>query len=117
VIWGTAVGLTLAHAFAFNLAASLYSRDLDRGEATAVVISQVAAAVAVAALLSIPFMLLDLSTALNVDQFLVIAFLGFTGWGVAHTTGRAGLQALTFGAVLLVLGVTVVLVKVALSAH
>jgi hypothetical protein len=117
VIWGTAVGLTLAHVFAFNLAGMLVEREAFRRQAPAVAIAQVLAAGAVAVALSLPFAVLDLSQALTLDQYIVAGFIGGTGWGIAHAAGRSGLQALAVGFFMLALGVAVVLVKAALSAH
>ncbi|HEY7466111.1 MAG TPA: hypothetical protein VIB47_05405 [Dehalococcoidia bacterium] len=117
VIWGTALGLTLAHVFAFNLSGMLFSRGTLGTEARAAMLYQVAATAGVAAVLSFPFLLLRLSEALDVDKYLVAGFIGITGWGVARTAGRSGVHALTIGLIMLALAIAVVLAKAALSAH
>src|SRR6185503_3488583 len=56
VIWGTAIGVALAHVFAFNLAARLFAGGrLDRGTRRAVW-AQLASASAVAFVVTVPFL-------------------------------------------------------------
>jgi hypothetical protein len=117
VLWGTAIGLTLAHIFAFQLAALVFSGGTLAGAAREVIVSQVAAASVVAGILSLPILLLDLTRALAVDRFLIAAFVGVTGWAVARTAGAPQVRALAAGVIMVALGMAVIVAKAALAPH
>jgi hypothetical protein len=116
VLWGTAIGLTLAHIFAFNLAALVFSGGFS-SEAREIVVSQVVAASVVAGILSVPIFLMELTRALAVDRFLIAGFVGVTGWAVARTAGASQVRAAAAGLIMLALGTAVVLAKAALAPH
>ena len=86
VLWGTAIGLTLAHICAFIW------RTVSSGgfssEAREIVVSQVVAASVIAGILSVPIFLMELTRALAVDRFLITGFVGVTGWAVSRTLER-----------------------------
>jgi hypothetical protein len=114
-IWGTSVGLTLAHVFAFDLAARAFSEgpvDRDTREAIGL---QVAAGTAVAVALTVPFLVLDPTPAADVAGFIAAAFVGITAYGVARGAGRSRFGAVAFGAVTLGIAAIVVSVKVLLT--
>ena len=117
ILWGTAIGLTLAHVFAFNLSALLFSAAWLAETRRQAIALQVLAAAGVAAILSVPFFVLDLSKALALDRFLIAGFLGGTGWAIARAAGRSTVQAMMVGFTMLALGIGVVLAKAALEAH
>jgi hypothetical protein len=116
VIWGTTVGLTLAHVFAFDVAARLFSDGrVDRDTRVAIAL-QVAAGAATAAVLTVPFLLLEPETALDVASYMIAGFVGLTGYGVARSAGRSPLGAVVFGVGTLLVAAAVVTVKVVVSA-
>jgi hypothetical protein len=117
VIWGTTVGLTLAHVFAFDLAARMFSEGALARDTQVAIAFQLAAGAAVAAVLTVPFLFLQPSLALDVAGYLTAGFVGLTAYGVARTAGRSSLGAVTFGVVSLVIAAVVVGVKAALSHH
>ena len=117
VIWGTTVGLTLAHVFAFDLAARVFSAGpLDRDTQVSMAF-QVGAGAAVAAALTLPFLVLRPSTALYIDGFLTAGFIGLIAYGIARTAGRSSIGAVAFGLGTLGVAVAVVAVKDLLSYH
>jgi hypothetical protein len=117
VIWGTTIGLTLAHLFAFDLAQRLFSKGRPEPEHRSAILLQLMASAAVALVLTIPVALLPLSTAFDVCALLTSLFVGNTAFGVERTSGRTWVQSAIFGVGALILGVRVVLVKVALTGY
>ena len=117
VIWGTTVGLTLAHIFAFDVAARLFSDGTIGRDTRLAIALQVVAGTATAAVLTLPFLVLNAEAAIDVAGCMIAGFVGMTGYGVARTAGRSFIGALAFGAGTLAVAAIVVSVKVTLSGH
>lgn len=114
-IWGTTVGLALAHVFAFTLAAHLLRPDgIGRSEQV-VIVGQVTAALAVALSCTIPFIFLEPERARDVAAFAVAAFIGVAAFLTARNSGADRLRSALFGATTLLIAAAVVAVKVNLS--
>ena len=117
VIWGTAIGVALAHVFAFNLAARLFAGGrLDRGTRRAVW-AQLASASAVAFVVTIPFLFLALGPAIEVSGFLVTALIGVTAYVASREAGAGRIRSLVDGLIALAIATAVVSVKVGLTGH
>jgi len=117
IVWGTAVGLALAHWFAFRLAAPAFRGERPTRLDTQIGLAQVAAAAAVAAVSSLPvFFLSDVRAQETVGDVPAL-LIGIVGYLVARSTGRGRLAAVFYGITALALGVLVALVKSALAAH
>ena len=117
VIWGTALGVALAHVFAFNLAARLFAGGrLDRGTRRAVW-AQLASASAVAFVVTVPFLFLALGPALEVSGFLVTALIGVTAYAASRQAGAGRFRSLVDGLIALAVATAVVSVKVGLTDH
>ena len=117
VIWGTTVGLTLAHIFAFDVAARLFS-DGTLGRDTYLAIAlQVIAGAATAAVLTLPFLVMSAEAAIKVAGYMIAGFVGLTGYGVARTAGRSFFGAVSFGVGTLGAAAIVVSIKVVLAGH
>ena len=117
VIWGTAIGLALAHVFAFNLAAKLLVGGRLSPEIRAAAWSQLAAAAALALAVTIPFLLFTLGPALRVSAFLVAGFIGVAAYAASRGSGAGRTRSLVDGLIALAVAVVVVSIKVALSTH
>jgi len=117
VIWGTAVGLALAHVFAFNLAAKLLIGGRLSPEVRAAAWAQLAAAAALALVVTIPFLLFPLRSALRVSAFVVAALIGVAAFAASRGSGAGRTRALVDGLIALAIAIAVVSVKVALSSH
>ncbi len=117
VVWGTAVGLALAHVFAFNLAAKLLVGGRLSPEIRAAAWAQLAAAAAIALLVSIPFVLFSLEPALRVSAFLVAGLIGVAAYAASRGSGAGRTRSLVDGLIALAIAVVVVSVKVGLSDH
>jgi hypothetical protein len=117
VIWGTAIGLALAHVFAFNLAAKLLVGGRLSPEIRAAAWAQLAAAAALALAVTIPFALFTLRPALRVSAFLVAGLIGVAAYAASRGSGAGRTRSLVDGLIALVIAVVVVSIKVALSTH
>ena len=117
VIWGTALGLALAHVFAFNLAARLLIGGRLSPEVRTAAWAQLGAAAAVALVVTVPFILFPLQTALRSSAFVVAALIGVAAFAASRGSGAGRTRALVDGLVALAIAVVVVSVKVGLSAH
>ena len=117
VIWGTVIGLALAHVFAFNLAARLLIGGRLSPEVRAAAWAQLAAAAAIALLVTIPFILFSLRPALRVDAFLVAGLIGVAAYAASRGSGVSWKRSLVHGLIALAIAVVVVSIKVGLSSH
>jgi len=117
IVWGTAVGLALAHWFAFGLAARAFRGERPSLHDTQVGLAQMAGAVLVAALSSLPVLLFSDVRAQELTGDVPAVLVGVVGYLVARQTGSSRLASAFYGAAALAVGVVVALVKSLLSAH
>lgn len=117
LVWGTTIGLALAHLFAFRLSARLVgSGTIDRPDAAAAG-AQLLGAAAVAVLGTIPVLVFDSTAELDVTRVLLAGFVAVVGYAVARTSGSSRLRALVYAAVVMAVGLTVAVIKNVLSGH
>ena len=116
-IWGTAVGVALAHVFAFNLAARLFAGGKVAPGTRRAAWAQLGAAAAVAAILSVPFLFLSLGPALDVSGYLLAGLIGVTAYVASREAGASRARSLVDGLIALAVAMAVVSVKVGLSGH
>jgi hypothetical protein len=116
IIWGTALGLAIAHIFAFRVAGPAFRGDLGRSNPR-VALAHLGGAVFVSALSSIPVLLLDgpleREGSSNVDTIII----GFIAFAVARSTGKSKLQASFYAITAVVLGLLVAQLKNTLAGH
>jgi hypothetical protein len=117
IVWGTAVGLALAHWFAFVLAARAFRGEQPTNLDTKIGIAQVAAAMLVAALSSLPVLLFSDTLAQETTGDVPAILVGVVGYLIARHTGTSRLASVFYGATALVVGVLVALVKNTLAGH
>ena len=117
VIWGSALGVALAHVFAFNLAARFFAGGRIARETRRAVWAQLASAAAVAFVVSVPFFFLALGPALDVSGFLLAALIGLTAYVASREAGAGRLRSLVDGLIALAVATAVVSVKVGLTGH
>lgn len=114
LIWGTTLGLAVAHWFAFTVASSALTdghvqrQDLEVGAAGVV------GAVLVAVVATIPELLLAARDAERVLLFVPAAFIGFGGFLVARAGDRSVRRSLLWALGFVFAGVVVATVKVVL---
>ncbi len=117
IIWGTAVGLAIAHWFAFRLAGRAFRGDRVTGLDTKVGLAQIGAAVFVAAVSSLPVFLFNDVRAQEFTGLVPAMLIGIVGYLIARETGRSRLAASFYGVTALAVGILVASVKSALAAH
>jgi hypothetical protein len=117
IVWGTAVGLALAHWFAFRLAARAFRGEHPTSLDTWIGLAQVAAAMLVAALASLPVLLFSDSRARETTGDVPALLVGVVGYLIARHTGSPRLASVVYGTTALAVGVAVALVKSGLAAH
>jgi hypothetical protein len=117
IVWGTAVGLALAHWFAFRVAAPGFRGDSPTSHDFRIGLVQLGGAALVAAVSSLPVLLLSDVRAQETIGEVPALIIGVIGYLVARATGRGHLPSIFYGVTALALGVVVALVKSALAAH
>lgn len=110
IVWGTTVGLALAHWFAFRLSAR-YVAGTARRHDTELAVAQFAGAVVVGLLTSIPILLLPGSSELDVARLDLALLLAVVGYFVARSAGANRVRAVTYGIGVLLFATVVALIK------
>ncbi len=117
ILWGTTIGLALAHYFAFRVAARGFGGGRpsahDLREATA----EVTAASFVAALASLPVLVFSPDTEQWAVLFMLALIIGVVSYLVERSNERTRLASLVFGVVTLIVGLMVASVKYSLTSH
>ena len=117
LVWGTTVGLALAHVFAFRVAGRLvHEGDLPKADRT-VSMLQLASAAAVAVVVSIPVLLAPVVTELDWARYTCAAIIGLVGYMVARGAARGRIRAVLFGLAVLAAAIAVAALKHALAGH
>ena len=117
VIWGSALGVALAHVFAFNLAARLFAGGGLAPGTRRAVWAQLASAAAVAFVVTVPFLFLTLGPALDVSGFLLATLIGVTAYVASREAGAGRIRSLVDGLIALVVATAIVSVEVGLTGH
>src|SRR6266550_5092190 len=117
IIWGTAVGLAVAHWFAFRLGGHAFRGDRVTGLDTKVGLAQIGAAMFVAAASSVPVLLFGDVREQEFTGFVPAVLIGIVGYLIARETGKNRIAAAVYGITALALGLLVATVKLALAAH
>jgi hypothetical protein len=115
--WGTAIGLALAHWFAFSVAGALLAGGLPTREDLQIIGAQLAGAVLVAVATTVPILVVGSDSDVTAAAFAPALILGFAGYRVARSSGRSVFPAVFSGVIVLVVGLTVAVIKALLSGH
>lgn len=116
LIWGTTIGLTVAHLFAFRLAgrAFVYEGAHSHGRVAG---AQLAGAAVVAALCSIPGLFASDTNDLPFSLWVPELIIGVAGYLTARTSGSSRLWALAIGIGAAALGLLIAVAKNVLAGH
>jgi hypothetical protein len=117
IIWGTAIGLAIAHWFAFRLAGHAFRGDRVTGLDTRIGLAQVGAAIFVALLSSLPILLFNEVRAQQFTGVVPAVLIGGVGYLIAREMGRGRWAAALYGGTALAVGLLVASVKSALAGH
>src|SRR4029078_7232020 len=93
IVWGTAVGLAVAHWFAFRLAAPGFRGERPSRWDTYLGLAQVGGAMFVAALCSLPVVVLSAVPAQETTGDVPPFVIGIVGYFIARAAGRSRLAA------------------------
>ncbi len=116
LVWGTTLGLTIAHIFAFRVASRLFRGDRDRDDVR-IALAQFEGAIAVAALCSIPVMVFPPSSETDAIRLELALILGVAGYLTGRTGEASQLKSLALGALVLLAGLSIAVLKNVLSGH
>lgn len=117
LLWGTAMGLALAHWFAFGFAARGFRGERHTRLDTYVGLAQVGAAAFVAAISSLPALFLSDENAQVLTGYIPAVLVGVVSYLIARSGGRSRTASVVYGITALVLGFVVAFAKSRLAAH
>jgi hypothetical protein len=117
IVWGETIGLALAHAFAFKVAVQGFGGGRLQGLARKEAMAEVAGAAVVAALASLPVLVLSEDTEQRVVPFVLALLIGVVGYLVERAQGRSRTTSFVFGVITLCVGLVIATMKSALSGH
>ena len=116
LIWGTTIGLALAHLFAFRLAGRAFVRERPNSHGQ-VAVAQLLGAAAVAALCSIPGLFASDTNDLPFSLYVPGIIIGVAGYATARTSGSTRAWALAVGVGAATLGLAIAVAKYVLAGH
>jgi hypothetical protein len=117
LIWGTTIGLALAHLFAFRIAGRLVQDGRLSKSDQIISAMQLAAAAAIALVVSIPVVIAPPASELDWARYTCAGIIGVAGYGVARSADRSRIRAVLFGVGVLGVAVIIAAVKHALGGH
>jgi hypothetical protein len=117
LIWGTTLGLALAHWFAFQVSARFVAQGHIRRHDALAAVAQLIGALAVALLATAPIVVLPASVELDVVKVLLACFVALVGYGVARSAGAGTGRSMVYAVLLVIVASGVVAAKIALGGH
>jgi hypothetical protein len=117
LIWGTTIGLALAHWFAFHVSSRLVARGTVRVHDAQAALVQVAGAALVGVLSTLAVLLTPDSAEHDVVRLVLAAFIASIGYLVAKETGASRRRSVLYALTVLIAAFGVVLVKNLLIGH
>jgi hypothetical protein len=117
IVWGTTIGLALAHWFAYQVSARLVATGSIGQHEVQAAGSELVGAAAVAMLATVPVLLLPTSAEYAVTRLLLAGFIGLVGFKVARSGGAGHGRAIVYGLSVLLVATAVAVVKNLLTGH
>lgn len=117
VVWGTTVGLALAHWFAFRLSAKLVAAGRIERHDAETALAQIGGALAVAVIATVPVAILPASAELDVVRVILAGFVAAVGYAVARHSGAGTARSVMYATSVLVVAAAIALLKNVLSGH
>jgi hypothetical protein len=118
LVWGTALGLAVAHYVAFRLASALArGRHLGRADVVVAGVQFLGAMIVPAVVTIVELLLGDDEDDVDTAEFALAVILGVTGYLVSRGNGASRGRAVLLGLGVLVVGLVTALVKNALAGH
>jgi hypothetical protein len=117
LVWGTTVGLAIAHLFAFRVAGRLVHEGRIPRSDQIVGLVQLAGAAAVAGLVTIPVLIAPPANEPDWARYTCAGIIGVVGYGVARGADKSRTRALLFGLGVLAVAIAIAAVKHQLAGH
>jgi hypothetical protein len=117
IVWGTTLGLALAHWFAFRVSSRFVASGSVRRQDAAAAAAQLAGAAAVGLLATIAVLLFPDSAELDVVRLVLAALIALVGYAVARGAGASPARSMVYGFSILVIATAVALIKNVLAGH
>lgn len=117
LVWGTTLGLALAHWFAFRLSGRLVAAGALRRADREMALAQFAGSVVVAVLATVPLLLVSGEHELDVTRWVLAAFIAGVGYFVARSSGAPRGRSLLYAGATAMAALAIVVVKNALAGH
>lgn len=117
IIWGTTIGLVIAHLFAFRISARLIGYGRVTREDAESAGAQLAGGATVAVLATVPVLLLPAPAELEVTRFVLTGFIAAVAYAVARRAGAGVGRALGYASAVVVIAGVVVALKNGLVGH
>jgi hypothetical protein len=117
LVWGTTLGLALAHWFAFRVSSRLVAAGSVRRQDAAAAGAQLAGAAAVALLATVPVLLFPESAELDVVRLVGAALIALVGYAVARGAGATPTRSIVYALSILVVATAVAVLKNVLAGH
>jgi hypothetical protein len=117
IVWGTTMGLALAHWFAFRVSARLVGAGTVERHDVEVSVAQLVGAGVVAAGCTVPIVVLSATAELDAVRLLLAGFIGLVGYQTARSNGSPPRRAIVYAATVLLVGLVIAVTKNVLSGH
>lgn len=115
LVWGTTLGLAVAHLFAFRLAAVLVGRGSAGSDTWSLAGAQLAGAALVGLLVTVAVLVIPGDDRAEVARFSLAAFVGLSGYAIGRSAGASQVRSVGFAMGVLVLATAVAGIKYALT--
>lgn len=117
ILWGTAVGLALAHWVAFQFAAPVFRGDRPSSRAASILLVQLGGAALVAAVSSAPVLFLSDLRSQETTGYVPAVLIGIVAYVIGRSSGRPRGAALLYGVTAVCVGILVAFVKSVLASY
>ncbi len=117
IIWGTTIGLALAHLFAFRLSSRLVGAGDIHPHDAQIAGAQLAGAAMVAVLCTIPVVLMSQASELDAVRLVLAGYVSLVGYQVAMSNGSTRARALIYASIVLAVALAIAVAKNLLSGH
>lgn len=117
IVWGTTLGLALAHLFAFELAARVVEGTTPSRHLRSLASAQLLGAGIVATITTIPVLIIDAPEDVGAARFVLSGFVGLMAFLLARNRAAGLIRSIVFALIVTAIATAVALIKNALLGH